>query len=295
MAVLPPAQDKPLEPDTSENSPATKKGPSNLVVRIAAAAVMVPMVLLIAWYGGLAFTAFVALLGVLMAFEWTRMAHKGDTVQLVLHALATLLAAFSIFLSTPQYVIFIIAAIWLVSVVLATDKSNFKWILLGVPYITLPVFALVWLRADAAFGAIAVFSVFAAVWSADSLAYFAGRGLGGPKLWPSVSPNKTWSGFFGAVAGGLLGAVLVFYITGQNNLGMAAVLGAAIGGLEQGGDLLESAAKRTFGIKDSGAIIPGHGGVLDRVDGLMVAVVFALIVGIWRSDFTNAAAGFVNW
>ncbi len=273
----------------------SKSGPSNLVVRIAAAAVLIPVVLFVAWYGGFAFTVFVAVLGLLMAFEWTRMAHKDSKLQLAIHAIGVLVAAFSIYAPSLAIVGAVLAAVWIISLVWADKRSNLKWKILGVPYITLPVLALVWLRADALFGVVAVFTVFAAVWSADSLAYFAGRGFGGPKLWPSVSPNKTWSGFFGAVTGGLLGAVLVFYLTGQNGLGVAAILGAAIGGLEQGGDLLESAAKRTFGIKDSGAIIPGHGGVLDRVDGLMVAVVFALGVGIWRSDLSHAAAGFVNW
>ena len=142
----------------------------------------------------------------------------------------------------------------------------------------------------------AILLLFACVWTADTLAYFAGRTFGGPKLMPSVSPNKTWSGFFGAVFGGLVGAVLLFHFSGLDNLMAAGLLGAAIGGLEQGGDLFESAAKRKFGIKDSGSIIPGHGGVLDRVDGLVAAAVAAWLFGAIRAgNWGNAAQGLLDW
>jgi len=225
-------------------------------VRIAAAAVLVPIALFSAWSGGWVFVAFVTVLGAIMATEWWSMATKSDLSQ----------------------------------------NQKRKWLAIGVPYILLPLVCLMFLRADIAFGLGAVILVFVSVWSADTLAYFAGRTFGGPKLMPSVSPNKTWAGFFGAVLGGLIAAVMVFYFFGLTNLPAAAFLGAAIGGLEQGGDLFESAAKRKFGVKDSGSIIPGHGGVLDRVDGLMAAVVAAWLFGAVRTgDWQSAAAGLLSW
>lgn len=233
-----------------------KKTGSNLLLRIAAAAVLVPVALAAAWLGGWVFAIFIAMLGLIMAQEWTAMVLFGSS-----------------------------------------DRSTkYKWMIIGIPYIVLPLIALITLRSDPVYGLTAIILIFACVWTADTLAYFAGRTFGGPKLMPSVSPNKTWSGFFGAVFGGLLAAVLVFKFSGLNNLPIAALLGAAIGGLEQGGDLFESAAKRKFGIKDSGSIIPGHGGVLDRVDGLIAAAVAAWLFGTVRSgSWETAASGLLNW
>jgi len=234
----------------------TEKPGSNLLVRIAAAAVLVPVALFAAWIGGWVFALFVGVLGLIMAREWTTM----------------------------------------VAVSKLTNNTENIWYAIGIPYLILPLTSLIALRMDINLGLKAVILLFACVWTADTLAYFAGRTFGGPKLMPSVSPSKTWSGFFGAVFGGLIAAVLVFYFAGLNNLPAAAMLGAAIGGLEQGGDLFESAAKRKFGVKDSGSIIPGHGGVLDRVDGLMAAAVAAWLFGTIRAGgWENAAAGLLQW
>ncbi len=242
------------------NPEPAKKPKSNLMVRITAAAVMVPVALLAAWLGGWFFNVFVGVLAVIMVMEWIAMvAHGKNSGQ-------------------------------------GTAQGAVKWHIIGIPYIALPLLALVLLRADPVQGLTAIILLFASVWTADTLAYFAGRTFGGPKLMPSVSPNKTWSGFFGAVFGGLIAAVLVFHFSGLNNLIAAAFIGAAIGGLEQGGDLFESAAKRHFGVKDSGSIIPGHGGVLDRVDGLMAAAVAAWVIGAVRvGSWENAASGLLNW
>jgi len=232
------------------------KSSSDLLLRVAAAAVLAPVALFAAWLGGWVFVIFVAVMGFIMAKEWASMVGAG--------ALG--------------------------------GNQKTKWVLIGIPYIVLPLFSLIALRFDVTYGLTAIVLLFACVWSADSLAYFAGRTFGGLKLMPSVSPNKTWSGFFGAVFGGLIAAVLVFYFFDLNNLVVAAILGAAIGGLEQGGDLFESAAKRKFGVKDSGSIIPGHGGVLDRVDGLMAAGVAVWLFGVFRAgNWENAAAGLLSW
>jgi len=273
-----------------------KNSMSNLMLRIAAAAVLVPIALFAAWMGGLVFAVFATILGVLMALEWTSIVYNGQKIQRLFFLLSAIIAGLTPFLFPAPYAIGMIAVLWLVSISAKFTIPESKWHVLGVPYIALPLLALVLIRADEAYGLIAIVLIFTSVWTADSLAYFAGRTFGGPKLWPSISPNKTWSGFFGAVFGGMLASVLVFYFAGLNNLAMAAILGAAIGGLEQGGDLFESAAKRQFGVKDSGTIIPGHGGVLDRVDGLMAGVVAAWIFGAIRAgSWDQAASGLMNW
>lgn len=147
----------------------------------------------------------------------------------------------------------------------------------GLAYSVVAVAALAWLRADAAGGLAALVFLLAVVWSSDIGAYVAGRLLGGPRLAPAISPGKTWSG----AAGGLLaamgaGAVVTAWWHGR--LGAALPHAALLGVASQLGDLLESAAKRRFGVKDSGRLIPGHGGLLDRLDGLMAA---ALVAGAW--------------
>jgi len=281
----------------------TKKSGSDLLIRVAAAAVLVPVALFAAWMGGVLFSAFIALVGVITALEWTAMVAKGDKKQQYAHILAAIIASFAPFIPFETPILLALAAItviWALSIVMAMRQTINKWLVFGVPYIALPMLALILLRADngvnGSAGLIAIVVVFASVWTADTLAYFFGRSFGGPKLMPTVSPNKTWSGFYGAVLGGLLATVLVFYFAGLNNLLAAAFIGAAIGGLEQGGDLYESAAKRKFGIKDSGTIIPGHGGVLDRVDGLMAAAVAAWAFGAFSSEsWQTAATGLLNW
>jgi len=281
----------------------TKKSGSDLLIRVAAAAVLVPVALFAAWMGGVLFSAFIALVGVITALEWTAMVAKGDKKQQYAHILAAIIASFAPFIPFETPILLALAAItviWALSIVMAMRQTINKWLVFGVPYIALPMLALILLRADngvnGSAGLIAIVVVFASVWTADTLAYFFGRSFGGPKLMPTVSPNKTWSGFYGAVLGGLLATVLVFYFAGLNNLLAAAFIGAAIGGLEQGGDLYESAAKRKFGIKDSGTIIPGHGGVLDRVDGLMAAAVAAWAFGVLSSgSWQTAATGLLNW
>lgn len=196
---------------------------ADLRLRIASAAVLVPLALLCLWVGGWVWAALVALAAAGMLSEWRRMWAGG-------------------------------------AVVLA----------LG-PVIVLAALALVWLRADATVGLANVLFLLVVVWASDIGAYAAGRLVGGPRLAPRISPGKTWSG----AAGGLLAAAVVGAIAGR--LGGAGVA-AALSVLEQVGDLAESAAKRRAGVKDSGALIPGHGGLLDRLDGLLGAAPAAALL-----------------
>lgn len=264
-----------------------------LGTRAAAALAMAPLALAAAWFGGIWFSALLAVIGVLMAWEWCAIVHSGSRWQFGLHAVAALAAAF---LPVPLALL-AICACWLGSgmAVLRAGRFGRHWRWLGVPYVGLPVLALGVLRADAAFGFIAVIWLFAAVWTADVGAYFAGRLIGGPKLAPRISPNKTWAGLGGAVAGAGLAGTAVAYCAELPHLAMLAALGAAVGVIEQLGDLFESAAKRSFGVKDSGSLIPGHGGILDRVDGLVFAAVVVAALGIWRGGLANAASGFLAW
>jgi phosphatidate cytidylyltransferase len=143
-------------------------------------------------------------------------------------------------------------------------------------------------------GFAALIFVLLIVWATDIGGYFAGRGIGGPKLWPKVSPNKTWSG----AVGGFVGSLAVAGGFAASGLGKALPLLALAGVLSvasQLGDLFESAVKRRFGVKDSSHLIPGHGGLLDRLDGLVAALVLAVIVGLLRYGADGIGRGLMVW
>ncbi len=151
-------------------------------------------------------------------------------------------------------------------------RGNMPWMFAGALYIAVPSGILIWLRGDATPGMITILWLFAIVWSADIGAYLCGRSIGGPKLAPKISPKKTWAGFVGGVSCATIiaGAFAVYWEEPPLSL---ALWGAVVAIASQAGDLFESAVKRHFGIKDSSSLIPGHGGVLDRVDALVAGAV----------------------
>jgi phosphatidate cytidylyltransferase len=137
--------------------------------------------------------------------------------------------------------------------------------------------------------------LFAVVWTTDVLGYFAGRAFGGPKLWPAVSPKKTWSG---AIAGTVGAAVVALLVAAQfGSFDRIAIVGVALllSVVAQAGDLFESWVKRQFDAKDSSHIIPGHGGVMDRLDGFWAAAVAGCVVGLLRGGFDEPARGVLIW
>ena len=275
---------------SSSVTPASKW--SDLGLRSLSAAVLIPAVIADVWVGGAWFSLLVALLGVLVAFEWTTIVHRQDALQFALHALAALCAV----LLPPTAGLAAIGVVWIVSAALAMVKDGAGfWRFLGVPYASVPGIALVLLRNDAEMGALAILWVMATVWAADTLAYFAGRIIGGPKLAPVLSPKKTWAGLGGAIAGSAAASVIFASLAGLRGIVALALLAGALAVVEQGGDLFKSAMKRHFGVKDSGHIIPGHGGIIDRVDGLMAVAVAAAIIGWLRSGPGATAVGLLVW
>ena len=170
------------------------------------------------------------------------------------------------------------------------------WAAGGVAYVGAMLLALVGLRFSPQSGARAIFWLFATVWATDVFAYFGGRLIGGPKLWPRVSPSKTWSGTLTgvAVAGCLGTGVALLRLSPPSFVAPVLALTLATAAVSQAGDAFESAVKRRFGVKDSSRLIPGHGGVLDRLDGFIAAAVFAFAVGALR-DHPSAAGGLFSW
>lgn len=168
------------------------------------------------------------------------------------------------------------------------------WIALGFGYAAAALLASIAVRLDQLWGFSALMFVLLVVWVTDIGGYFAGRGLGGPKLWPRVSPKKTWAGAIGGFAASLAVAA-GFAAFGVGRMFPLLLLGAALTIVSQLGDLFESAVKRRFGVKDSSRIIPGHGGLLDRLDGYVFAVVLAALIGIWRGGADGAGRGLMVW
>jgi phosphatidate cytidylyltransferase len=150
------------------------------------------------------------------------------------------------------------------------------------------------LRLDSRNGFVALVFVLLVVWVTDIGGYFAGRGIGGPKLWLRISPKKTWAGAVGGFVGSLLVAA-GFVALHFGAAGALVSLGAILSIASQLGDLFESAVKRRFGVKDSSHIIPGHGGLLDRLDGFVAAIVLAAILGVVRGGMDGAGRGLMVW
>lgn len=258
-------------------------------LRLASALVLVPLALAAVWLGGWVFAALVIVAAAGMGLEWARLTGcgVGPPAALVLGAAA--LPAIVMALGQTGVALLLAAAsvvaVWLVSRRAHCPAPD--WTALGTAWIALPCVACVWL--DRAAGEFAILWLFVTVWATDTGAYFTGRGLGGPRLAPRLSPNKTWTGF----AGGLICAAIVGW-TAARLAGTAPtrVVVASIGlsVAAQIGDLAKSLAKRRFEAKDSGSLIPGHGGLLDRLDGMLTAAMFqwllTLAVGasppLWR-------------
>jgi phosphatidate cytidylyltransferase len=183
----------------------------------------------------------------------------------------------------------------LVAFVVGAGAPRAAWAAGGVVYAGIAFLGPALLRSDTQLGFQAIAFVALSVWLTDILAFFVGRGLGGPLLWPRVSPSKTWSGAVGGLAGGVAGGIAVAYASGSGRLVSLGVLALALSILAQVGDLFESAIKRRFGAKDSGRIIPGHGGLMDRLDGFLFAAAAAAIIAILRGGTGAPAHGLLLW
>jgi phosphatidate cytidylyltransferase len=181
-----------------------------------------------------------------------------------------------------------------VAVAMLAPQALRGWAAAGFVYAAAALLASIILRTDVPFGAPAILFVFAVVWASDILGYFVGRAVGGPKLWVRVSPKKTWSGSIGGLLGAVAAAVALAFAGGLSLMALGA-LAALLSVISQLGDLFESAVKRRFEVKDSSQIIPGHGGLMDRLDGFIAVVVAACMIGVWRAGADAAGRGLLLW
>ncbi|KAA5604482.1 phosphatidate cytidylyltransferase [Roseospira marina] len=240
-----------------------------LRARVLSALVLGPVAILAVVLGGLWFDLMVAVAAVVVAWEWSTVCcgRRGGLgkVLMALVAVAPLLVdPFGAWaLLAPA--LGLLVAFYRVDV----DRRRPLWIAAGCLYIGVPAIGLAWIRLDA--GWQTVLWLFLVVWTTDIAAYGFGRRIGGPRLWPRVSPNKTWAGLIGGVGSAAVVGVGAAWMMGADALVDIAGLALLLGIVSQGGDLFESAFKRRFRVKDSGDLIPGHGGLLDRADGLIAA------------------------
>jgi len=251
--------------------------PSNLRLRMIASVAMIAVALAALWIGGVAFWLLAVVAALVMAAEWSNLhgatAREKRIVQFALSVPLAIMAPPSLVIENRDFFAAGLLAGAAFFVAITTNKRALAG---GVLYCGLPVLALTFLRRQEDGLLLAAWAL-SLVWATDIGAFFAGRTIGGPKLAPRISPAKTWSGLFGGIALAWLLAGALWNAEGLPlHLMLATPLLAA---LAQGGDLFESAIKRRAGVKDSGTVLPGHGGVLDRLDGLVpVAPVAALLV-----------------
>ena len=264
-------------PDTGPASAPSNAGrpvsvtPNNLVLRIVSAALLAPLALFVAWFGSWPFALFWGVAAIAVLWEWTRLvAGPRHFLMLSSCASAIVVAALVTWRDRPTAGILLVGLGALAATIFAPRERRF-WITAGIGYAGTMLLAPMLLRADAQYGFFAMALLFAVVWTTDVLAYFAGRAIGGPKLSVAISPKKTWAGAIAGALGAMVVAVIVAGLFGSANGGTIAVIALLLSVLAQLGDLLESWVKRRFGAKDASNLIPGHGGVLDRLDGMLTA------------------------
>jgi len=267
----------------------------NLLLRIVSAVVMAPAAVFIAWLGDWPFAVFWAVAAIAVLWEWlTLVAGPRYPLMLASSAFAIAIAALVAWRHRPVTAILVVGLGAIGATIFAPRERRF-WITAGIGYAGVLLLAPILLRADVHYGLPAILLLFVIVWSTDVLAYFAGRAIGGPKLAQMISPKKTWSGAIIGTIGAVLVAIAAADFLGGFNKGTIAAVALLLSVMTQLGDLLESWLKRQFGAKDASHLIPGHGGVMDRLDGFWAAALTGCIVGIFRGGFDNAARGLLVW
>jgi phosphatidate cytidylyltransferase len=283
---------------------ASKPGSANnLVLRVASAAVLGPVVLVLAYYGGWLFFLLCAGAAAGILWEWTKLVAERADARILIPGFAALLFALALTgADEPEAA----AAMIFIGAALAAGataawprrypaRNPLVWGSCGIVYAGIAFLGPALIRRDAAWGFVAVLFVALTVWATDIFAYAVGRIVGGPLLWPRVSPNKTWAGAVGGAIGGVAAGTSVAYASGVDKLVAVGIVALLLSVLTQAGDLFESAVKRRFGAKDAGSLIPGHGGLMDRLDGFLVAAFVALLIGILRQGPDAPAQGLLVW
>ncbi len=285
---------EPASPADSNNPP-DATGRSNLALRVLSALVLAPLAIVTAYLGDWPFGIFWTIAAIGIWWEWNALVSGADNRLLFILGAASLALALAIaengMVRTPMLII-VLGALG-VGVFARTERRT--WAAGGLVYAGAVLMGPLVLRRDLEFGFIALIFLFAIVWTTDVVGYFVGRAVGGPKLAPAISPKKTWSGAIGGTAAAAIVGVAVAGLAGLENIFAVAIVALLLSVISQAGDLFESAIKRHFGAKDASHLIPGHGGLMDRLDGFAAAAVAGAIFGSLRAGMDAAAQGLLLW
>lgn len=267
------AASEPSEPTLNEG----------LKTRLVSAVLLIPISIAFVYTGGWPFALSLIFVVSLMAFEWNRLVlgapNKSRVVGYVVVYTGFMTGVLALGLEGNWAFALLLIGLTtlLVYFMAAGQKLKASWPSLGVLYLFLPMLSFIWLRAgvDGEYGIATVIWVLLVVWGSDSGGYIAGKSIGGPKLAPRISPNKTWSGFTGGLILAMVAGLVMSLWVGEGSAMALILVSAVLSAISQVGDLVESAVKRHFGVKDFSSFIPGHGGVLDRFDGLIFVLMAA--------------------
>jgi phosphatidate cytidylyltransferase len=284
-----------VDPASRSEKAITAMPASNLLLRVISAAVLAPLAFIAAYLGGWPFALFWGVAALAVLWEWTTLV-AGPAHRLMFSSSggALAVAGFVAWLGRPIAAMLMIG-LGAFAAAIFSPRERRLWVTAGIGYAGAMLLAPVFLRGDGAYGFAVIVLLFAVVWTTDIVGYFAGRAFGGPKLLPAVSPKKTWSGAIAGTVGAIVAALLVASFFGLVNSIAIAAIALLLSMLAQAGDLLESWVKRQFSAKDSSQLIPGHGGVMDRLDGFWAAAVIGCLIGLLREGFDSPARGLLVW
>lgn len=270
-------------------------GRSNLALRVVSSLVLAPLAIGAAWFGGAVFIVFWLIAALVVLWEWQTLVCGHDRNSVLTVGAAALAGAAAVL--TVGWFGIAIALVALGGFGMAGLASQVRrgWCVAGLVYAAALLIAPVLLRSDGTLGFAAILFLFVIVWLTDIAAYFAGRAIGGPKLMPRVSPKKTWSGAIGGSIAAVVGGVLLARQFGTTGIAAVAVVALVLSVVSQAGDLFESAVKRRFNAKDASQLIPGHGGLMDRLDGFVTASVAGALVGLLHGGLNAPARGLMVW
>jgi phosphatidate cytidylyltransferase len=269
-----------------------KPAPSNFLMRVLAALVLAPLTIAVAYAGGWLWALLVTLVSIGLFAEWLMVVGAGSAALTGAGTIVIAMMGASVAFGALKTAV--VTGCVGGAIITLIARGKFVWAATGFAYAAAALLASILVRKDLAHGFAALMFVLLVVWATDIGGYFAGRGIGGPKLWPRVSPKKTWAGAFGGFAASLAVAA-GFAAFGIGKAVPLLLVSAILSVVSQAGDLFESAVKRRFGVKDSSHLIPGHGGLLDRLDGFVAAILVAWIIGFLRHGVHSAGSGLMVW
>jgi phosphatidate cytidylyltransferase len=281
--------------DPAHSSGTTAPGNRDLVLRVASALVLAPLAIGTAYFGGWPFALFWSLAAIGVFWEWSALVAGTERRSVLMVGGAALIISLGLATGGRLMWATIVTGLGIIATAAVAPAQYRGWAAAGVPYAGAIGIAPIALRADSEDGFVAVMLLFAVVWSTDIAGYFLGRLIGGPKLLARVSPRKTWSGAISGLIAAVLAAIALAKAAELSGLYAIALVAAILSIVAQAGDLFESRLKRRFGAKDSSHLIPGHGGLMDRLDGFVFAAAVAAMIGVLRGGVEAPAHGLLTW